>query len=86
MSPSKRLAAFQERLALPLITAPMFLVSGIELIAAACRNGVIGAFPTVNCRHPDELDTWLTTLRERARHHEDTTGKRPASSCSARSG
>jgi nitronate monooxygenase len=81
VSPSKRLAAFQDRLALPLIAAPMFLVSGVELVAAACRNGVIGAFPTVNCRSPEELDHWLTTLQARARSHEDKTGRPTAPVC-----
>ena len=48
------------RLRLPLIAAPMFRVSGPELVLAACRNGVIGAFPTANCRDLAELDAWLT--------------------------
>ncbi len=38
------------RLRLPLIAAPMLQVSGIDLVVAACRNGVIGAFPTANAR------------------------------------
>jgi hypothetical protein len=53
-------AGIRGRLALPLIAAPMFLVSGFDLVAAACINGVIGAFPTVNCRTSDELDAWLS--------------------------
>jgi nitronate monooxygenase len=48
------------RLRLPLIAAPMFLVSGPALVTAACRAGVVGAFPTANCRSIDELDAWLT--------------------------
>src|SRR5262245_64985188 len=43
----------------------MFLVSGVELVTAACRNGVIGAFPTVNCRRPEEVDAWLTEIEGR---------------------
>jgi nitronate monooxygenase len=50
------LTRFRDRLSLPLIAAPMFLISGVELVAAACRSGVIGAFPTVNCRSAEELD------------------------------
>lgn len=50
------------RLRLPLIAAPMFRVSGIDLVMAACRAGVVGSFPTVNCRGVDELDNWLTRL------------------------
>ena len=38
------------RLRLPLIAAPMLHVSGVELVSAACRHGVIGAFPTANAR------------------------------------
>jgi nitronate monooxygenase len=78
---SERLAAFEDRLSVALIAAPMFLVSGIELVVAACRNGVIGAFPTVNCRSPEQLDQWLTTISERLRGHEGETGKRCAPVC-----
>jgi nitronate monooxygenase len=51
------------RLSLPLIAAPMFTVSDPRLVIAACRAGVIGAFPTANCRTPEELDGWLARLR-----------------------
>lgn len=51
---------FADRLRLPLIAAPMFQVSGPELVLAACRAGVIGAFPAANCRTIDVLDEWLT--------------------------
>ena len=56
-------AALRERLRLPLIAAPMFRVSGVELVVAACRQGVIGAFPTANCRSVEELDAWLSAMR-----------------------
>ncbi len=44
---------------LPIIVAPMFLVSGPDLVLAACRAGVIGAFPAPNARTVDVLDDWL---------------------------
>ena len=75
------LARFRDRLTLPLIAAPMFLVSGVELVVAACESGVIGAFPTVNCRTPVELDAWLADIDDRLRRHSDRTGKRPAPVC-----
>ena len=53
---------FAARLSLPLIAAPMFRVSGPELVIAACQAGVIGAFPTANCRSVDEFDQWLTRI------------------------
>ena len=55
--------ALRDRLRLPLIAAPMFRVSGVDLVVAACQAGVIGAFPTANCRTAEELDAWLTAIR-----------------------
>jgi len=75
------LARFQGRLNLPLIAAPMFLVSGVELVTAACRNGVIGAFPTVDCRGPEQLDSWLGDIEDRLRRHSEQTGKAAAPVC-----
>lgn len=66
-------AAFCERLALPLIAAPMFLVSGVDLVVAACAAGVAGSFPTANCRSPEELDAWLTDIRARITEREQQT-------------
>ncbi|MCB0037726.1 MAG: nitronate monooxygenase, partial [Anaerolineales bacterium] len=40
----------------------MFLVSGPDLVLAACRAGVIGSFPAPNARTPEILDEWLTRL------------------------
>lgn len=58
-------ASLRRRLRLPLMAAPMFLVSGVELVVAACRSGIVGAFPTVNCRGSEELDRWLGIIRAR---------------------
>jgi nitronate monooxygenase len=52
-------------LKLPLIAAPMFLVSNVDLVAAACTAGVIGSMPTVNARTPEILDEWLADLTQR---------------------
>src|ERR1700738_3052636 len=59
----------------------MFLVSGVELVVAACRNGVIGSFPTVNCRSPKQLDDWLGEIEDRLRRHSDDSGKPAAPIC-----
>ncbi len=55
-------ASWASRLALPLIAAPMFRVSGPDLVIAACKAGVIGSFPTANCRSIDMLDAWLQRM------------------------
>jgi nitronate monooxygenase len=49
-------------LRLPVVVAPMFLVSGPEMVVAACRAGVIGAFPTPNCRTVADVDDWMTRI------------------------
>lgn len=59
--------SFSDRLRIPAIAAPMLGVSGVELTLAACRAGVIGAFPTANARTIAELDDWLTVLDEAVR-------------------
>ncbi|WML31357.1 nitronate monooxygenase [Neobacillus sp. OS1-32] len=50
------------RLRLPVISAPMFLVSGTELVKNCCLNGVIGSFPAPNARPIEVLDQWMGTL------------------------
>src|SRR5271165_4748587 len=54
--------SFPERLRVPVCAAPMFLVSGPELVIAACRAGVMGAFPAPNPRTLDEFDAWLAQI------------------------
>lgn len=61
------------RLRLPLIAAPMLRVSGPDLVSAACRSGVIGAFPTVNARTTEGLDAWLTRIEEECARVEGPT-------------
>lgn len=61
---------FLGALQLPLIAAPMLRISGIELVSAACRAGIVGAFPTPNARTLEELESWLQRLdRERDEAH-----------------
>ncbi len=51
-------------LRLPVIVAPMFLVSGPELVISAAKWGVVGAMPTLNARDADTLDRWLLRIRQ----------------------
>lgn len=52
----------QHRLRLPVISAPMFLVSGPELVIAACKAGIVGSFPAPNARTIEELESWLQQI------------------------
>lgn len=61
---------------LPVFAAPMFLVSGPELVIAACEAGIAGAFPTPNCRTTAELDQWMTTISRTLRERSAQEGAR----------
>jgi nitronate monooxygenase len=74
-------AALKSRLRLPLIAAPMFLVSGPALVKAACRAGIIGSFPTANCRTVEELDGWLADMSDDLLRAAAETGRAPAPLC-----
>jgi nitronate monooxygenase len=54
------MASFDLRL--PIFAAPMFLVSGPELVIAACKAGIVGTFPTANCRTTQEVDAWMSEI------------------------
>ena len=51
-----------DTLRLPVFAAPMFLVSGPEMVIAACKAGIGGAFPTTNCRTVEDLDGWMAQI------------------------
>jgi nitronate monooxygenase len=53
----------RERLRLPLIGAPLFIISNPELVLAQCKAGVVGAFPSLNARPLAQLDEWLVRIR-----------------------
>jgi nitronate monooxygenase len=63
-------------LRLPLFAAPMFLVSGPELVVAACRAGIVGAFPTPNARSIEMLDEWMRRITEGLQRARDEQGDR----------
>ena len=52
-----------ERLALPLIAAPMFIVSQPDLVLAQCRAGIVGSFPSLNARPSGQFEAWLERLQ-----------------------
>jgi nitronate monooxygenase len=52
-----------QSLALPVIGAPLFIVSNPDLVIAQCKAGIVGAFPALNARPKEELDPWLTRIR-----------------------
>lgn len=61
----QKIESISGNISLPAICAPMFLVSGPDLVAATCKDGVIGAFPFPNARKIETLDAWLDDLSQR---------------------
>jgi nitronate monooxygenase len=57
-------AQLLRNLSLPAIGAPMFLISGPEMVIAQARAGMIGSFPTPNARTPEILDGWMRQITE----------------------
>ncbi len=69
---------FDTPLKLPLVAAPMFLISGPELVIECCKNGIVGTFPALNQRTSQGFEEWLIQIKSELRTFEETTGKQAA--------
>ena len=54
----------RDRLRLPVIGSPLFIISGPELVIAQCKAGIVGSFPALNARPLSQLDEWLSRITE----------------------
>ena len=63
-------ASFANRLSIPVIGSPLFIISNPDLVKAQCKAGVIGSFPSLNARPIEQLDEWLTQLGEELTPHD----------------
>src|SRR5258708_39250858 len=57
-------AAFEGRLSIPAVAAPMFVTSGPDLVVEACRAGIVGTFPALNQRTSESYEAWLLEISE----------------------
>jgi len=71
-------APFIQDLSLPAIAAPMFLISGPELVIECCKNGIVGTFPALNQRTSEGFEEWLIEIRTALDEFEKETGKKAA--------
>ena len=55
--------SLNKNLTLPVICAPMFIISNPDLVIAQCKSGIIGSFPALNARPKELLDEWLTRIK-----------------------
>ncbi|MCB2082793.1 MAG: nitronate monooxygenase [Sphingomonadaceae bacterium] len=67
-----------DRLRLPIIGSPLFIISGPELVIAQCKAGIIGSFPALNARPSGVLDEWLHRITEELAAHNRDNPDRPA--------
>jgi len=70
--------AIFSRLALPVIGAPLFIISNPKLVIAQCKAGVVGSMPALNARPASQLDEWLAEITETLAAHDRAHPERPA--------
>ena len=66
------------KLKIPVVGAPLFIVSGPELVISQCKAGVVGSFPALNARPQEVLDDWLTQIKEELDKHNQENPDSPA--------
>jgi len=72
------LQEFKDRLVLPVIASPMFIVSGTKLVIECCKNGIVGTFPALNGRTSEDFEQMLIEITTELKKFEEETGKKPA--------
>ncbi|OWV69056.1 2-nitropropane dioxygenase [Rhizobium sp. R339] len=68
----------KDKLRLPVIGSPLFIISHPALTLAQCKAGVVGAFPALNARPESQLDEWLAEITEELARHDAAHPERPA--------
>lgn len=68
----------RDRLRLPVVAAPLFIISNPDLVIEQCRAGVVGSFPTLNARPQEELERWLTRIEAELSAHDRAHPQCPA--------
>ena len=63
-----------DHLRLPVVAAPLFLISNPDLVIAQCKAGVVGSFPALNARPQEELERWLTRIEAELAAHDQRHG------------
>ena len=69
---------FYDRLRLPVVAAPMFLISGPELVIACCTQGIVVTFPALNQRTTEGFEAWVVEIKQALADYEARTGQKAA--------
>jgi len=67
-----------QNLTLPVIAAPMFILSGRELVLAQCKAGIVGSFPALNARGDGQFEIWLKEITEELDRYNQANPDKPA--------
>jgi nitronate monooxygenase len=70
--------AYINSLSLPIVAAPLFLISGPQLVIECCKNGIVGTFPALNQRSTEGFEAWVIEIKEALAEFEKETGKKAA--------
>ena len=70
-------SVLEGKLRIPLIGAPMFIVSGPELVIEQCKAGIVGSFPALNARPQEELANWIRQIKEETAAHAEAHPDEP---------
>lgn len=68
----------KDRLSLPLIGSPMFIISNPDLVIAQCKAGIVGSFPALNARPAEVLEDWLKKITEELDAYNQANPDSPA--------
>ncbi|WP_412051019.1 NAD(P)H-dependent flavin oxidoreductase [Hoeflea sp. Naph1] len=71
-------AILKDKFRLPVVAAPLFIISHPPLVMAQCKAGVMGSFPALNARPESQLDEWLAEITEGLAAHNAANPDRPA--------
>jgi len=69
---------FINELSIPVVAAPLFLISCPELVIECCKNGIVGTFPALNQRTSEGFEQWVIEIKESLQKFENETGKKAA--------
>ena len=69
---------FIQQLSIPVIAAPLFLISGPKLVIECCKNGIVGTFPALNQRSSEGFEEWIIEIKSELKKFEEETGKKAA--------
>ena len=69
---------FYKDLNIPVIAAPLFLISGPRLVIECCKNGIVGTFPALNQRTSEGFEEWVIQIKDELADYEEKTGIKPA--------